>query len=64
MNSSPLKTSLNRDTLTNIIAAFLHAGRLVPDSENIIDIQIGDFTQDLIPLTITYKNQQVIVINH
>lgn len=60
MNSKNIElvpVEISRDNLVNIVAAWLHAIRKIPDQTYIENIQFGDLSKDQVHLKVVVKQE-------
>lgn len=55
--SKPTTVELNRNTIVDQVASFLHATNVVPSSKEITDIKFGDISGDQVKLEIFTRKE-------
>lgn len=52
-----ISTEINRHTLEDMIASILYGVGFVKDTEDVVELTIGDTTKELVPLTFKVKKR-------
>jgi hypothetical protein len=55
--SKPTTVSINRGTIVDQVASFLHATHMIPDRKEITDIKFGDTSGDQVTLEIFTRKE-------